>query len=145
MICKYRSGFQRMLNFIFYSFGRKVGTYLCIGILTIRHPLGSNLADLHHCLTDYWTGLAVFTNKQVNRKEKKQKTKNQEVQFSLQGLSEISLLFCKTQVCTLAISYPYYYNLISEPLKTSSVMPKASVLVFVLFLARHEKARFFKC
>lgn len=33
-ICKYRSGFQRMLNFIFYSFGRRVGTYLCIGILT---------------------------------------------------------------------------------------------------------------
>lgn len=34
MLCKYRSGFQRMLNFIFYSFGRRVSTYLCIGTLT---------------------------------------------------------------------------------------------------------------
>lgn len=33
-ICKHRSGFQQMLNFIFYSFGRRVSTYLSRGTLT---------------------------------------------------------------------------------------------------------------
>lgn len=91
-----------------------------------HHPPCRNLPDsLCYGLSDQ--PRTVFTNKQAKRKGKKYSSP---FTVYLKYLSSSA----KTQVCTLVISQPYYYNLISEPLKTSQVTLKASVGCFFFLL-----------
>jgi len=46
-----------------------------------HHPPGRNLADLHRCLTDYWTGLAQFL--QISRQTEKARSAVLPSQFIL--------------------------------------------------------------